>query len=82
MEDVRKMTIHRLTLTVTVIETTTIRIIQPGEWTDEATIDVVERPVVERVRRRGVRRAGSTSPRAARPSHASPGDCAAGPGRD
>ena len=49
------MTIHRLTVTITVVETMTIRIAQPGDNADEEPDDLAEHPVVDRAGRRGVR---------------------------
>jgi hypothetical protein len=48
MEDVREMTIHRLTVTVTIVETTTIRIIPSEESTDEGPIDLAVHSAVDR----------------------------------
>jgi hypothetical protein len=56
LKDVKKMTIHRLIVTVTIVETTTITMTQLGERTDEATMDFVDRSVVGHIRRREVRR--------------------------
>jgi hypothetical protein len=77
MEDVRKMTIHRLTVTVTVIETTTITISQPRESNDEEWIDLTEHIAVGRTRRRSVRRR-----RDARASAGDDSPAQAGPGGD
>jgi hypothetical protein len=55
------MIIHRLTVTITIIETTTISITQSGETTNEA-LDFDDRPVVKRARRNRVRRRAGLDP--------------------
>lgn len=74
------MTIHRLTVTVTVIETTTITITQPRESNDEEQIDLIERLAVDRAGRRSVRRRRDARPRAGRAGDG--GSTQAGPGGD
>jgi hypothetical protein len=67
------MTIHRLTVTVTITETTTISITHRGEKTDEEALEPDTRPVAERTGRRGLRRSAGPAPGT---THE------AGPGRD
>jgi hypothetical protein len=64
---VKTMIIHRLTVTVTLIETTTISITQSGERTNEAAPDPDDRPVARPAHRRGLRRRADPHPRASPP---------------